>query len=117
MGTNFYARPFPCEHCGRSEIEYHIGKRSAGWPFAWRGYRLTEDDIQIQSVRGWATFLDESNAVIVDEYGLQYPRDDFMKMARGWGRKNLSCEKRRDYGDRETIIDEEGYELALYEFS
>lgn len=35
MGTNYYLHSQdPCEHCGRSYPELHIGKSSAGWVFA-----------------------------------------------------------------------------------
>jgi len=34
MGTNYYIIDNLCEHCGRSDEYYHIGKSSAGWCFS-----------------------------------------------------------------------------------
>lgn len=34
MGTNYYIVFEPCEKCGRSDDEYHIGKSSVGWCFS-----------------------------------------------------------------------------------
>lgn len=38
MGTNYYWHDKPCGSCGRFEV-MHVGKSSAGWSFAFRGYR------------------------------------------------------------------------------
>lgn len=65
MGTNYYVR-VPCPD---GEIELHIGKQSAGWPWCWAEpprprYRL-----------GWLEYaLSHPDLVVVDEYGREHGR-------------------------------------------
>jgi hypothetical protein len=37
VGTNFFYRTNICDHCDRYQ-DIHVGKRSAGWSLAFRGY-------------------------------------------------------------------------------
>lgn len=72
MGTNFYLRQTACGGCGRYD-EYHIGKRSAGWSFAFRGYRPDEDITQplgvIVSRADWVKAVEGFDGLVFDEYG------------------------------------------------
>lgn len=45
MGTNFHYRTNICGHCDRYQ-EIHVGKRSAGWSFAFRGYPHVLFDVE-----------------------------------------------------------------------
>lgn len=75
MGTNFYARQTPCPSCSRAD-EIHIGKRSGGWSFGFRGYRHTPDDglispfgVPVLSRAEWLRALDGYDGRVFDEYG------------------------------------------------
>src|SRR3990172_4128976 len=34
VGMNYYLRPPKCDHCGRGDEPFHIGKSSGGWCFS-----------------------------------------------------------------------------------
>jgi hypothetical protein len=72
MGTNFYLRIDPCERCGRSDVQLHIGKSSSGWCFALHvipeeGINCLEDWEQ-----KWA------KGKIFDEYGREISINDML---------------------------------------
>jgi len=79
MGTNFY-------HRTRSgflglfgyEEEKHIGKRSGGWLFSFRGYKDNEGRPIIVSWQDWKRALKKGK--IFDEYGEQYSYAYFVVM-------------------------------------
>lgn len=77
MGTNFYLRERPCQSCGRSD-DIHVGKRSAGWSFGFRGYRHDPDDSvfsalgeSVLSRADWRKFIARDGWRLLDEYGRQ----------------------------------------------
>jgi hypothetical protein len=75
MGTNFYLRQPECSGCGRYD-EYHIGKRSAGWSFGFRGYRDVEDDHPLGVVTSraqWVQAVGRLGWTVFDEYRRQVP--------------------------------------------
>ena len=65
MGTNYYVATNRCECCKRFDEEVHIGKKSYGWAFSFRGYR--EHPTKLTSWREWKEYLRYKE--IVDEYG------------------------------------------------
>lgn len=77
MGTNFYWELESCEHCGRS-TSVHVGKRSAGWSFGFRGYRHDPDNglysplgFTVASRADWArVFADPHVGPLTDEYSV-----------------------------------------------
>jgi hypothetical protein len=77
VGTNFYWHDRPCGHCGRKDV-IHVGKRSAGWSFSFRGHLHDPDDGQvsplgapIKSRADWAKILVPERGQLLDEYGQQ----------------------------------------------
>lgn len=94
MGTNFYARttgPVTCEHCGQTnqfgEIDFHLGKRSGGWPFlrhadpSWpRG----------EAYEQWIAAMRDAlkaGGRIVDEYGQPWTPDELIREADEWDQR------------------------------
>lgn len=73
MGTNYYLKSKPCQSCGHSKTEKHIGKSSFGWQFHFRGYR--EDPLVC--FKEWLVEMQDPNKMIVDEYGEIYSLDEF----------------------------------------
>jgi hypothetical protein len=85
VGTNFEWRDVPCGHCGRSDPEIHVGKRSAGWSFGFQGYphQLVDEahpdwgfgpqspfGFPVMSRADWRTvFTTTRPGTLVDEYG------------------------------------------------
>jgi hypothetical protein len=71
MGTNYYWRDSPCGHCNRFE-EIHVGKRSAGWSFGFRGYRSESPvGFAVASRSHWRQVFANRPGVLVNEYGEQ----------------------------------------------
>lgn len=82
MGTNFYLRSEICGHCDHAKKEQHIGKRSGGWKFTWRGYR---DDVPpVTSKKDWAALFQAPGVQIKDEYGQKYTPQEFLDMVDAW---------------------------------
>lgn len=82
MGTNFYWHDQACGSCGRFEV-IHVGKRSAGWSFGFRGYRHELMDpahpdwgydyqspfgVPVRSRDDWRQVLTGRPGRLVDEY-------------------------------------------------
>ena len=65
MGTNYYVAENRCECCKRFDKEVHIGKKSHGWAFSFRGYK--EHPTKLTSWKEWKEYLKDKE--IVDEYG------------------------------------------------
>lgn len=73
MGTNYYLKSRPCDACGYSKNEKHIGKQSCGWEFHFRGYR----DESIVDFDDWVNLIDDPNKQIVNEYGEVIDKESF----------------------------------------
>jgi len=149
MGTNYYAKieENKCECCNRADTyKIHIGKKSWGWSFNFRGYRkgLYDDqwksgevDVDLTSWREYKEYLADKQ--IVDEYGDIVSFDEFVKLVEVWGgpefvredgHKNLdhNTEIKRDPCYAGTLHDEYnnpekhwndgfGYSFGIGEFS
>lgn len=76
MSTNFYLHLNACTHCNTSTAVMHIGKRSAGWTFLWRGHK----DAGVLSMKDWQEQFKNTSHVIKDEYGLVFSVSEFMSM-------------------------------------
>ena len=83
MGTNYYATPQPCPHCGRTDERVHIGKSIAGWCFA----LMTQPDIGINTLDDWRAYL--ADKAITDEYGSDHTLDGLIGLVteRSWGER------------------------------
>ncbi|WP_433731062.1 hypothetical protein ACQP2Y_21720 [Actinoplanes sp. CA-051413] len=83
MGTNFFYRTNVCGHCDRYQ-EVHVGKRSAGWSFGFRGYPHTLFDVEhpewgydtespfgfpVLSRADWRKVFADTPGELWDEYG------------------------------------------------
>lgn len=84
MGTNFYHRTRSGFFglFGETE-ERHIGKRSGGWRFSFRGYVEHRDmgmskTVIIGSWKDWKRVLKRGR--IFDEYNKQWPYSEFVDM-------------------------------------
>lgn len=72
-----------------SEHEIHLGKRSGGWKFLFNAneekyYPLTKDGIN--------KFIDDNNAVIKDEYGRDYTKEEFWEDVKIFNEKGVDAE-------------------------
>lgn len=76
MSTNFYAAHRGVEYS--DGIGLHIGKRSAGWDFLFRGH----PDLGLTTVAAWREFLASPSRVIIDEYATPHSAEEFFDMAR-----------------------------------
>jgi hypothetical protein len=92
MGTNYYAvfkikRVSPWDESYHERVLLHIGKRSGGWRFSWRGYYNHEDFGEIKTVAKWREVLGAAIEV-VDEYNCAIDIDEFVTMATTWKGKS-----------------------------
>jgi len=132
MGTNFYHKTrrgflglFGCEE------ERHIGKRSGGWQFSFRGYKGYSDNyalgmektIIIGSWQDWKRILKHGR--IFDECGKRWSYAYFVAMveqSRKPGSLNHYDETEKDYRhyynnfDGENWKDSEGWSFSTTEF-
>lgn len=68
MGTNYYYHANVCQHCARSD-RLHVGKKSMGWTFHFRGYRDRPDGLDLISLTDWERLFKTTTAgILVDEY-------------------------------------------------
>lgn len=75
MGTNYYIEAeSPCEKCGRSFEQKHIGKSSCGWVFRLHVY----PDEGINDLADWEKAW--AGKVIVDEYGEQITETQMLEI-------------------------------------
>ena len=76
MGTNYYVADNPCEHCGRSDGGYHIGKSGR----IVRAY--IEDDPTpwgvTSSWQDWKRIVQLPDVQITDEYGRVLTPDELI---------------------------------------
>ena len=110
MGTNYYARPDACEHCGRADYELHIGKSSAGWRFNLRAHV----DPEIASWADWKSYLSENRPRIFDEYGQEHSVESLI----AWVESKRDGSNHADLYPRDgTFKDGDGWPLSYGEFS
>lgn len=57
------------------DYEVHLGKRSCGWAFLWDANNLKYYEPTLASIK---KFIDDNNAKIVDEYGVEFTWDEFI---------------------------------------
>ncbi len=73
VGTNYYVHtegPVKCMHCGHTkhgEVEFHLGKQSAGWDFTFHADHTWTPD---NAYERWCETL--TTGTIADEYGTVY---------------------------------------------
>lgn len=80
MGTNYYWRHKCCDKCGRYE-ELHIGKKSAGWKFSFRGHR--DHQPPIVSWEDWRRTIVENAGQVFNEYDEMVPFNEFVAVVDG----------------------------------
>ena len=78
MGTNYYCSKFEtCRECGHPSIkEYHIGKASYGWQFAYHAI----PELGLYTHEDWIEFLTEERLIVRDEYARQYTVKGFREL-------------------------------------
>jgi len=114
MGTNYYARYNICPQCGRYD-ELHICKISFGWKPLFQAYREEEYGVEIRSFRDWVEFWRQPDVKIVDEYGDEVEKEDFVGLLAI--RHKYEGFKSHLKSDRGIWTDKEGYEFTYREFS
>ena len=125
MGTNYYAYINPCPHCQRSDEDgtWHIGKKSGGWQFTFRGYKGEyEGPCRLDSFNAWVGFLvsKEHEVLIKDEYGDTITASEFIDMvtsSKGGNTMAQWAAETRSSLDCEDWVDEEGYDFSPREFT
>jgi hypothetical protein len=80
MGTNYYVVENVCECCKRYDEKYHIGKKSYGWAFSFRGYKYDG----LTTWQRWKEYL--ADKIIYDEYGERISFDQFVELIEVYGR-------------------------------
>ena len=122
MGTNFYQRFSVNEETGEY-FERHIGKRSGGWEFSFRGYNGRGGSPKIRSWADWKFHLLKEGKIF-DEYGTEHDPPQFIAMVektRGEKNHHDYCE---DSGNthmynnwsEENWKDQDGWSFSLTEF-
>lgn len=66
MGKNYYYHTNMCEHCQRADV-FHVGKKSGGWTFHFRGYRGYVGIPDTISLADWARVFKTVPGILVDE--------------------------------------------------
>jgi hypothetical protein len=123
MGTNFYHRYNICSECERHD-ERHIGKRSSGWQFSFRGYNDDEGRLIIASWQDWKNVLTGlKQGKIFDEYRKEIEVSEFIEMVeKTKGKQNHYDYLRKSphYGPSylsDMWKDSEGWDFTSGEFS
>lgn len=132
MGMNYYLVK-KCEFCGH-EDKMHIGKKSFGWVFYFRGY----PDLKITSLEDWEKAIFDKFHEVVDEEGNVKCKKDFIAEIRFVDHENSlniinivmntpTNEKEKEYLRKRNIIaeityhkywkDKEGFPFFEGEFS
>lgn len=124
MGTNYFMMHDRCAHCGREE-RMHIGKKSAGWRFSFRGHD------NIRSWVDWMRELSRSDVLIRNEHGDVVSLEQFIKVVESSKEEphdhidyciNSSEQSDRDYIWRKLLDntawhDNENFSFSATEFS
>jgi len=103
MGTNYYWNANPCESCGRTDKQIHIGKSSLGWTFS---FHATDT---IRSFKDWLKTF-EGDGYISDEYGEKITVRDFVTMVTL--KQDAKWNHARDVFDPNSDYNQ--YEMAAY---
>jgi hypothetical protein len=74
MGTNYYVMDKPCETCGRSGEELHVGKSSAGWCFSLHVW----PEKGLNTLGDWIAFWRDGK-IIRDEYGEEVSEKEMLQ--------------------------------------
>ena len=133
MGTNFYWRDNPCQHCERYE-EIHVGKRSAGWSFGFRAWPhrpmspahpewgfdpQSPFGFPVESRADWRQVFATRPGVLVDEYGRV--EEDPVAWLDALEAPSLPKQSWEDHQAgrfvRDGYRDAEGFRFGAYEFS
>ena len=122
MGTNYYwhEKDPTCSHCNRGSISdgLHIGKRSGGWTFSWRGYEpdhRRELPQGIRSSKEWVDFIRSHEGAVYNEYGELIPKEEFIAMALDWSGPDMRRHDSLPYC--RVTVDEDGHDILWSEFS
>jgi len=113
MGINYYARYNICPQCGRYD-ELHICKFSLGWKPLFQAYREERWGVEIRSFRDWVKFLKQPDVKIVDQYGGEIKKEDFIRMCKERQKSEKSIRSHED--EWWVWVDKEGYEFTYRKF-
>lgn len=115
MGTNYYTKSDVCEHCGRGDKDFHLGKSSMGWQFSFQ-YNGGEHYKNVEEMKEWLR-----DKEIYDEYDRPVTHEDFWAMVdmkqMNPDNKNHYEECKAAYGGREHILLVDGYTFINCKFS
>lgn len=104
MGTNYYCYE-------KNHRRKHIGKKSGGWKFLFRGY--DKPDFQIKSYEAWRNYLLSNPVEIFDEAHEKVEMEDFFKIV-----DDSIVEKSHSTEDtQEGWHDQCGYAFFINKFS
>lgn len=90
MSTNFYLHLNACPTCKVSTSTLHIGKRSHGWPFDWRGYLTPDSPVidgkpkSLKSLEEWRVLILDPKHAVRDEYDVLYTGEEFLALVDKW---------------------------------
>ena len=120
MGTNYYAVLNKCASCKRHE-QLHIGKRSGGWMFSFRGH--TDSQPVLRSSEDWRLFLQDKT--VMNEYGEELSPAEFWQIVTAtkdsWAGKpplnHFDYCNQRGYPTLDQWKDPEGWSFSETEFS
>lgn len=125
MSTNYYVAENPCEHCGRADNPYHIGKSGT----IIRAYKemFPGDDPptpwgEVTSWSDWRAIIQLADVVITDEYGATHTPQEFIEIFEARSpedRRRQFDLVQRDYPahSKRYTLDADGFSVCDYEFS
>jgi hypothetical protein len=112
--TNFYQR-YNISEDGSEYFERHIGKRSGGWEFSFRGYDGRGGAPKIRSWADWKFHLLKEGRIF-DEYGTEYTAPEFVTIVE----KTKGEKNHYDYSGyidpRNDWQDQDGWSFSATEF-
>lgn len=114
MGTNYYFQYYT--ENGRAK-DLHIGKKSAGWQFSFRGYCRKSFEREIKSFADWKLLFSSLEGEIFNEYDEKISLKDFLKIVENSKREKYNhttyCKKYySEYAKRCCWLDEEGWSFS-----
>ena len=125
MGTNYYMmkKADTCECCGRGgeTEEIHLGKRSSGWKFSFKGDKAN-GVVDFMSWYENIKKLQTQGCVLKNEYGEKLELDKFQDMAKKWGWLHGGFDKdgkshATECPSENDWLDPVGHSFSDYEFS
>ena len=109
MGTNYYLITDVCKYCRRRD-KIHLGKFKYGFKFL-----LRYDSNRYANWQGMRFYLERmirNGSWIEDEYGRDYPLEEFIDLVE----KSTRTGKSNTIVDDKVLVDKDGYEFLDLDF-